>query len=60
MAELAACLLLDTWWGLLVSVAAASLIVVRTVLEDRLLHRDLAGYPDYAGKVRFRLVPGVW
>jgi protein-S-isoprenylcysteine O-methyltransferase Ste14 len=40
--------------------SAASLIVVRTVLEDRLLHRDLAGYPDYAGKVRFRLVPGVW
>lgn len=35
-------------------------IGVRTVLEDRTLHAELAGYEEYATRVRFRLVPGVW
>jgi protein-S-isoprenylcysteine O-methyltransferase Ste14 len=38
----------------------ATLIVVRTYLEDKTLHRELAGYPDYAANVRYRLVPGIW
>jgi len=33
---------------------------MRTALEDRMLRRGLAGYPDYARRVRWRLVPGVW
>jgi protein-S-isoprenylcysteine O-methyltransferase Ste14 len=33
---------------------------VRTVLEDRTLHSELAGYKDYAAKVRCRLIPGIW
>jgi protein-S-isoprenylcysteine O-methyltransferase Ste14 len=39
---------------------AAALLVVRIVLEDRMLQRELAGYKDYAGRVRYRLIPGVW
>jgi protein-S-isoprenylcysteine O-methyltransferase Ste14 len=35
-------------------------LAVRTALEDRTLHAELDGYADYAGRVRFRLVPGVW
>jgi protein-S-isoprenylcysteine O-methyltransferase Ste14 len=35
-------------------------VVVRTVLEDRTLRAELPGYADYAGRVRFRLVPGVF
>jgi protein-S-isoprenylcysteine O-methyltransferase Ste14 len=35
-------------------------IVVRTVLEDRTLHAELPGYPEYAAKVRWRLVPDVF
>lgn len=35
-------------------------IVVRTALEDRMLHSGLDGYSDYAKQVRYRLVPGVW
>ena len=27
---------------------------------DRILQAKLPGYQDYAQKVRFRLVPGVW
>ena len=36
------------------------LFVVRASLEDRLLHRGLAGYAEYARRTRRRLIPGVW
>jgi protein-S-isoprenylcysteine O-methyltransferase Ste14 len=32
----------------------------RTITEDRLLRVELAGYSDYAARVRWRLVPGIW
>lgn len=35
-------------------------LVYRTSREDRFLHRNLPGYADYAARVRWRLVPGVW
>jgi protein-S-isoprenylcysteine O-methyltransferase Ste14 len=35
-------------------------VVVRTVLEDRALHAELPGYPEYAAKVRWRLLPHVF
>ncbi len=35
-------------------------LAVRTALEDRTLHEELDGYADYARRVRFRIVPGVW
>jgi protein-S-isoprenylcysteine O-methyltransferase Ste14 len=35
-------------------------IVVRTVLEDRTLHVELPGYPEYASTVRWRLLPRVF
>jgi protein-S-isoprenylcysteine O-methyltransferase Ste14 len=35
-------------------------IVRRTVIEDRSLRQELEGYAQYADKVRYRLVPGVW
>jgi protein-S-isoprenylcysteine O-methyltransferase Ste14 len=33
---------------------------VRTALEDRTLQEELPGYREYAGKVRYRLLPGIW
>jgi protein-S-isoprenylcysteine O-methyltransferase Ste14 len=36
------------------------LIVVRTLLEDRTLQKELNGYPEYAKKVRYRLLPWLW
>ncbi len=39
---------------------AAAWVVLRTALEDSLLRRELAGYAEYARRVRFRLVPGLW
>ena len=36
------------------------MFVWRTVREDAALRQELAGYADYAGTTRDRLVPGVW
>ena len=47
-------------WVALVSGAVALVIVVRTALEDEMLARGLAGYPEYRHEVRWRLVPYVW
>lgn len=53
-------LLLESWWALLPALALTALLVVRTHLEDRTLHDELPGYREYAGRVRYRLLPGVW
>jgi protein-S-isoprenylcysteine O-methyltransferase Ste14 len=52
--------LLGSLWALLPWLAAAISMVIRTVLEDRLLQLELPGYREYAQQVRYRLVPGVW
>lgn len=36
------------------------LLIIRTILEDRTLHNELEGYPEYAEKTRYRLVPWIW
>jgi len=53
-------LMLGTLWALIVSFLVLIDFVVRTALEDRVLHNELAGYADYAKKVRYRLIPGIW
>lgn len=35
-------------------------ILLRTYLEDRFLQKELPGYSDYAGRVKFRIIPGIW
>ena len=35
-------------------------LIYRAVTEDRMLQAELPGYPDYAARVRWRIVPGVW
>jgi protein-S-isoprenylcysteine O-methyltransferase Ste14 len=53
-------LLLGSWVGLAVSVLMIFMVVLRTSLEDRTLQSELPGYREYASRVRFRLLPGVW
>lgn len=36
------------------------LFILRTSLEDKTLKDELPGYKEYAQKVRFRLIPGLW
>jgi protein-S-isoprenylcysteine O-methyltransferase Ste14 len=58
--SLGAPLMLQSWPAMAVAPLLAAWFVVRTALEDATLRRELAGYADYALRVRFRLVPGVW
>lgn len=58
--ELATPILLGSAWALIPGGVSALALVVRTVLEDRSLHTELAGYVGYAGRMRYRLLPGVW
>ena len=53
-------LLLASAWTLVPALMAVVALVIRTVLEDRMLQVELPGYADYAKRVRFRLIPGVW
>jgi protein-S-isoprenylcysteine O-methyltransferase Ste14 len=53
-------LFLGSWWALVPAILIAALMVVRTALEDRVLRADLPGYAEYAQRVRYRLLPGVW
>jgi protein-S-isoprenylcysteine O-methyltransferase Ste14 len=53
-------LLFGSWWTY-VPVGLISLVfIVRTRLEDAMLHEKLEGYREYANRVRYRLLPGVW
>ena len=36
------------------------LFIIRTSLEDRTLHEELDGYPEYANQVKHKLFPGIW
>jgi protein-S-isoprenylcysteine O-methyltransferase Ste14 len=53
-------LLLDSWWAFLPLPLLCIALILRTALEDKTLHTELPGYPEYAAKVRYRLVPGIW
>jgi len=53
-------LLLGSLWALLAGFLETGLFVLRTALEDRDLQHELAGYQEYAARVRWRLFPGIW
>jgi len=52
--------LLGSCWAYLPVVLLTINIFVRTALEDRTLQNELGGYQEYAKRVRYRLIPGVW
>jgi protein-S-isoprenylcysteine O-methyltransferase Ste14 len=51
---------LGSWYGLIPAATAVAVIVWRLIDEEQHLARELSGYAEYRGKVRARLVPGVW
>ncbi|HEY2953227.1 MAG TPA: isoprenylcysteine carboxylmethyltransferase family protein [Verrucomicrobiae bacterium] len=53
-------LALGSWWALLPVAGMVAAFLRRIVIEDGFLLAELPGYADYATKVRYRLVPGVW
>lgn len=51
---------LGSLWGLIPAVLLVGLLVLRTALEDKTLQEELPGYREYANRVRYRLLPGIW
>lgn len=52
--------MLDSVWAVIPMLLTAVMMVFRTFLEDKTLHEELKGYTDYAARVRYKLIPGVW
>lgn len=53
-------LLLDSRWAYIPTALTLIVLIVRTHLEDTTLQEELPGYADYARRVRYRLLPGIW
>ena len=53
-------LALGSWVGMAPLIGVLALFLRRTLVEDRMLHDELGGYAEYAGRVRYRLVAGVF
>jgi protein-S-isoprenylcysteine O-methyltransferase Ste14 len=51
---------LGSLYSLIPAALVAALFVLRTSLEDQTLRKELPGYDEYAGKVRWRLLPKLW
>jgi protein-S-isoprenylcysteine O-methyltransferase Ste14 len=60
LAWLAGPVFFSSYWSVIPTVIVIALMVVRTALEDRTLMEELPGYREYAQKVRYRLLPGIW
>jgi protein-S-isoprenylcysteine O-methyltransferase Ste14 len=57
---LSAPIMLGSWWALIPGAICAVLMIVRTALEDKTLQAELPGYPEFAQRTRYRLLPGAW
>lgn len=53
-------LLFQSTWSFVPAGLSVIVLLLRTHFEDVLLTRELAGYPAYRERTKFRLVPGVW
>ena len=53
-------LALGSVWTLIPATVALIITVIRTVPEDQTLQEELPGYRDYARRVRYCLIPGIY
>ena len=51
---------LGSWLGLAAVALLMPLLAVRIAMEERTLRAELDGYRDYAERVRYRMIPGLW
>ena len=51
---------LGSFWALIPAGFASLVLIVRTQWEDQTLQEELDGYKEYAMRVRYKLIPGVW
>jgi protein-S-isoprenylcysteine O-methyltransferase Ste14 len=52
--------MLNSLWAIIPAGLTILVLIVRTIFEDKTLQTELPGYAEYAERVRFRLLPGVW
>jgi len=52
--------MLNSLWAIIPSIMLTLVLIARTALEDKTLHAELSGYKEYAERVRYRLLPGLW
>lgn len=53
-------LILGSWWALIPAGVVLVVLLVRTVLEDRVLQAELPGYDQLVKQTPYRLIPGIW
>jgi len=53
-------LFLGSLWSFIPAFLTSILFIIRTALEDNTLKNKLDGYANYALKVRYRIIPGIW
>jgi len=53
-------LALGSYWGLIPALLMPVVFVARIFDEERVLSRELEGYKEYMGRVKYRLIPGIW
>jgi len=51
---------LGSFYALIPAFVITLLFVLRTFLEDKTLQAELPGYKEYADRVRYKLIPGIW
>ncbi len=53
-------LILGSFWGLIPFLLYPIMIIVRILNEEKVLTEGLAGYREYKGRVKYRLIPYLW
>ncbi|MDD3656737.1 MAG: isoprenylcysteine carboxylmethyltransferase family protein [Atribacterota bacterium] len=53
-------LTLGSIYALLMSFLVMIIFIIRTILEDKTLLKELEGYKGYSKKVKYRLIPCIW
>ncbi len=54
------CLALGSLYSLIPTALGVIGLIIRTMLEDRMLHEELDGYKEYAQKTKKKLIPLIW
>jgi protein-S-isoprenylcysteine O-methyltransferase Ste14 len=55
-----ASLMLASCYGLIGALVLTGIVIIRAVLEEQVLRRDLSGYAAYMRRVKYRFIPHLW
>lgn len=51
---------LESYGAAILAIVPIATLVVRILVEEQFLRRELAGYDEYTARVRYRLIPFLW